>query len=56
VADKKENKKNKKKDRQLIIRITAEERAAFLAACERRDTSAAQEIRRFMRRYVEEHG
>lgn len=52
--DKKHEKKSGKKDRQLIVRVTAEERKAFLAACEARDTSASREIRRFMKRFIAE--
>ncbi|KJS05664.1 MAG: hypothetical protein VR73_11835 [Gammaproteobacteria bacterium BRH_c0] len=41
-----------KKDAQLIIRISKEERKAFVDLCEELDTSAAREIRRFMRDFV----
>ncbi len=44
-----------KKDSQLIIRINGEERDAFVSLCEELDTSAAREIRRFIRRFVAEH-
>lgn len=47
-------KKNGKKDSQLLIRINAAERDQFVALCEELDTSAAREIRRFMRRFVAE--
>jgi hypothetical protein len=48
-------KKTGKKDSQLLIRINAEERDRFVALCETLDTSAAREIRRFIRRFVLEN-
>lgn len=54
MAGKKE-KKNKKKDSQLVIRVAAGERDAFIALCETLDTSASREIRRFMKRFVAEN-
>lgn len=44
--------KDKKKGSQLVIRIDKAERDAFVALCDRMDTSAAREIRRFMREQV----
>lgn len=53
----KKNKQNKKrKDSQLIIRVDAEEREAFVSLCESLDTSASREVRRFMKRFLSEHG
>ncbi len=52
-----ENKhKKKKKNSQMIIRINDEERAQFIALCEDLDTSAAREVRRFIREYIAKHG
>ncbi len=48
-------KKQGKKDSQLIIRINAQERDDFVALCESLDTSAAREIRRFIRAFHKEH-
>ena len=48
-------KKAGKKTAQLAIRIEKAERDAFVALCEAQDTSAAREIRRFMRDYVAAH-
>ena len=48
----KKDKKNKKKDSQLVIRVTVEEREAFVSLCDAMDTSASREIRRFMKRFV----
>jgi len=41
-----------KKDSQLIIRISGKERDEFVSLCEQLDTSAAREIRRFIRRFI----
>lgn len=40
------------KDRQLIIRVKGSERDAFVDLCDALDTSAAREIRRFMREFT----
>lgn len=37
----------------LTIRLDAELRAAFSAACKAQDQTVAQELRRFMRDYVQ---
>jgi len=50
-----EKKKKKTKDSQLIIRINREERDKFVALCDEVDTSAAREIRRFIRDYLKQH-
>ncbi|MEZ5524242.1 MAG: hypothetical protein R3E62_04640 [Pseudomonadales bacterium] len=55
MPTKKPRKKAVKKDSQLVIRINAEERDAFVSLCEDLDTSAAREIRRFIRRFLDEH-
>ncbi len=44
--------KDKKKSSQLVIRVEKAERDAFVALCDRLDTSAAREIRQFMRERV----
>ncbi len=49
---KSDDKKKKKKTSQLVIRIDAGERDAFVKLCDTLDTSAAREIRRFMRDWV----
>jgi hypothetical protein len=49
-------KKAGKKGSQLAIRIEKSERDAFVDLCDRLDTSAAREIRRFMREFVAAHG
>ncbi len=45
-----------KKDSQLVIRIKQTERDRFVQLCEELDTSAAREIRRFIRGFLEEYG
>ena len=52
---KSDDKKKKKKSSQLVIRIDAGERDAFVTLCDALDTSAAREIRRFMREWVAAH-
>ena len=54
-AKEKTKKSANKKDSQLIIRINGEERDAFVALCEDLDTSAAREIRKFIRNFIKEH-
>lgn len=48
-------KKSKKKNSQLMIRINDGERDEFVSLCDELDTSAAREIRRFIRGFVAEH-
>lgn len=48
-------KKSKAKNSQLVIRINQEERDRFVALCDELDTSAAREIRRFIRGFLTEH-
>ncbi len=44
------------KDAQLLIRIAGQERDAFVRLCEELDTSAAREVRRFIRAFIARHG
>ena len=48
-------KKKSNKDSQLVIRIKKSERDRFVALCDDLDTSAAREIRRFIRDFLAEH-
>jgi len=52
VTDKPKKTKRNKKDSQLLIRISLEERENFLQICEDLDTTAAREIRHFIRGFV----
>ncbi|WP_317056801.1 hypothetical protein [Roseovarius rhodophyticola] len=54
-AKSKDNKAGKKNS-QLILRLNKDERDAFVALCKDKDTSAAREIRGFIRSYVKKHG
>lgn len=47
--------KKSKKDSQLVIRLRREERDDFMALCDSLDTSAAREIRRFIKTFMREH-
>ena len=49
------NKKKKKKDSQLLIRIDRETRDRFLEVCDQQNTKAAREIRRFIQQYIDSH-
>lgn len=50
----KTNKKNHK-DSQLVMRLPKGERDAFVSLCKDLDTSAAREIRKFIREFLKEH-
>lgn len=52
---KKKHPKYKSKDSQLIVRINKQERDDFVQLCEALDTSAAREVRRFIREYMKEN-
>lgn len=53
--NKKAEKKKNKKDSQLVLRLDKEERDAFVELCKDLDTSAAREIRAFIRRFMKEN-
>ncbi len=53
-ADDKREKKNKK-DSQLVIRLNRELRDRFVDLCDELDTSAARELRGFMKEFVRKH-
>lgn len=44
------------KNSQLVLRLPKADRDAFVDLCDRLDTSAAREIRRFIRDFTAEHG
>lgn len=52
---KKDSKKSGKKDSQLVLRLDKEERDAFVELCKDMDTSAAREIRGFIRTFMKEN-
>ena len=39
----------------MVVRINDEQRNRFVSLCEELDTSAAREIRRFIRQFLAEH-
>lgn len=47
--------KKSKKDSQLVIRLHREERDRFVELCDELDTSAAREIRRFIKSFLKDH-
>ena len=47
--------KANKKDGQLLIRINSTERDEFIQLCEAMDTSAARELRKFIRSFIKKH-
>ena len=49
MSDKPKKVKLNKKDSQLLIRISSTEREQFVQLCEQLDTTAAREIRQFIR-------
>lgn len=53
---KKSGKKRKSKDSQLILRLDKDERDAFVELCKDMDTSAAREIRGFIRQFLKKNG
>lgn len=56
MADVQKTKKKNKKDSQLVLRISAVERDRFVALCDDLDTSAAREIRGFIKSFLRQHG
>lgn len=52
---KKDGKVSSKKNSQLVLRLDKDERDAFVELCKELDTSAAREIRRFIRGFMKEH-
>ncbi len=55
ALNKKSPKKSYKKNSQLVLRLDKEERDAFVERCKELDTSAAREIRGFIRRFLKDH-
>ncbi|MEP2534103.1 hypothetical protein [Shimia sp.] len=52
---KKDTKSKTKKDSQLVLRLDKSERDEFVDLCKDLDTSAAREIRGFIRRFMKEN-
>lgn len=54
MSEDKKTKKNKK-NAQLLIRLNSQDRDLFVELCDEMDTSAAREIRRFIKSFLHEH-
>lgn len=52
VAKDKQKQKKSKKDAQLVLRLNKDLRDRFIDACQDLDTSAAREVRRFIKRFL----
>ena len=48
-------KNKKKKDAQLVLRLQKETRDRFVEACQDLDTTAAREVRRFIKRFLKRY-
>ncbi|WP_199224805.1 hypothetical protein [Falsochrobactrum shanghaiense] len=55
MTDMRKTAKRNKKDSQLLIRISSTEREQFLQLCNELDTSAAREIRQFIRGFIKKN-
>jgi hypothetical protein len=56
VAEEKKSRKNKsKKDAQLVLRLNKDLRDRFVDACQDLDTSAAREVRRYIKRFLKRY-
>ena len=47
--------KNKKKDAQLVLRLDKDMRDQFIAACKDLDTSAAREVRKYIKKFLKRY-
>ncbi|WP_417523100.1 hypothetical protein [Marinovum sp.] len=55
VSDKPEKTRTANKDAQLILRLDKQERDDFVALCRELDTTAAREIRHFIRKFMKKN-
>lgn len=56
MAKKKKPKKSKvKKDAQLVLRLNGDLRERFIDACQDLDTTAAREVRRFIKQFLKRY-
>ncbi|QDG77542.1 hypothetical protein [Labrenzia sp. PHM005] len=55
MGEKQKKTKKSKKDSQLVIRISSDERDRFVELCDELDTSAAREIRGFIRDFLQKN-
>ena len=52
---KSQKKKKPKKDAQLVLRLNGDLRDRFVDACQDLDTTAAREVRRFIKRFLKRY-
>lgn len=50
-----EKEKKKNKDAQLVLRLDRELRDKFVRACKDMDTTAAREVRRYIKRFLKRY-
>ncbi len=55
MGAKESKKKKSRKDSQLVIRINSDERDQFVELCDELDSSAAREIRSFIREFLRQN-
>lgn len=55
MAKKQEKQKNTKKNAQLVLRLNKDLRDRFVDACQDLDTSAAREVRRFIKGFLRQY-
>ena len=51
----KDKDKKHKKDAQLVLRLNKDQRDRFVDACKDLDTTAAREVRRFIKRFMKRY-
>lgn len=55
MPEKKKKKKSANKEAQLVLRIDRETRDQFVDACKDLDTSAARELRKYIKRFIKRY-
>jgi hypothetical protein len=55
MSEEKKKKKKRKKEAQLVIRMEGEMRDQFTDICQDLDTSAAREVRQFIKRFIKRY-
>lgn len=55
AKDNKSRKDKPKKDAQLVLRLNKDLRDRFIDACQDLDTSAAREVRRYIKRFLKRY-
>jgi hypothetical protein len=55
LAVAKPKKEKKRKNAQLVLRLNKELRDQFVTACQDLDTSAAREVRRFIKKFIKQY-